>query len=134
MDTSPPESTSISLTTESLALHGGEEVKFDVHPSSKGMRSRSFMWSMMARKTFRVRRLNELGNACEIYANTMLPEVYEDALELLRDGVKIYVLRNLRLVWRFRDENYAAIYRMLTLSTAEAGRFLLLRCSSIGCS
>jgi hypothetical protein len=39
-------------------------------------------------KVFRVKRLTELGDAGEIFIDSLFPELYDEVLELLRRGLK----------------------------------------------
>jgi len=55
--------------------------------------------------TFKVRELTELEDACEIYIDSLFLELYDDVLELLRRGIRVYLLKNTRLVKRLREEN-----------------------------
>ena len=62
---------------------------------------------MYCKKTFKVRKLTELNDACEIYIDAIFPQVYAEVLELLEKGTKIHVLRSPSLVKKFRDKNGA---------------------------
>jgi len=50
-------------------------------------------------KLIRIRSLLELADAEEIYIDSLFPEIYEDLLTLLRDGVKVLLLRE---AWKFK--------------------------------
>ena len=56
-------------------------------------------------KPFKVRKLTELEDASEIYIDSLFLELYDEVLESLRKGVKVYLLKNKRLVKRLREEN-----------------------------
>ena len=56
-------------------------------------------------RTFRVRRLTELEDAAEIFIDALFPLIYEEVEELIGKGIKVYLLKNTRLVKRLREEN-----------------------------
>jgi len=68
-------------------------------------------------KVFRVKRLTELEDATEIFIDALFPQVYDETLELLRRGVRVYLLKDtiklkkLRMEsnMRKRDENDAML-------------------------
>jgi len=45
-------------------------------------------------RVFRVKKLTELEDASEIYVDTLFPQVYDEVLELLRRGVRVYLLKD----------------------------------------
>ena len=55
-------------------------------------------------KVFKVGRLTEL-DAKEIYIDSLLPQIYEELMELIEKGVRVFLLRNTRLLKRLREEN-----------------------------
>jgi len=57
------------------------------------------------RKMFRVRRLTELEDAAGIYIDALFPELYDEILELLRRGVRVYLLKDVRKLKKLRMEN-----------------------------
>ena len=56
-------------------------------------------------RTFRVRRLTELEDAAEIFIDALFPLIYEEVEELIGKSVKVYLLKNARLVKRLREGN-----------------------------
>ncbi len=86
-------------------------------------------------RIFKVKKLTDLKDAEEIFIDTLFPENYEEALELLKNNVKIYLLRDLSIIKKLRlennvkknDENDALMlskipkdnYRLLTIDEIE---------------
>ena len=56
-------------------------------------------------RVFRVKKLTELEDAAEIYIDALFPQIYEELMELIERNVKIFSLKNLRLLKRLREEN-----------------------------
>ena len=56
-------------------------------------------------KIIKIRRLTKLRNAGEIYIDTLFPEVYDEVLELLKRGVKVYLLKYPSMLKKLRREN-----------------------------
>jgi len=56
-------------------------------------------------KTFGVRRLTELEDAGEVYIDAMFPQIYEELMELVEKDVKVFSLRDTRMIKRLREEN-----------------------------
>jgi len=56
-------------------------------------------------RVFRVRKLTELEDAAEVFIDMMFPQTYEELLELIERGVKVFLLKNTRILKRFREEN-----------------------------
>jgi len=56
-------------------------------------------------KVFRVGKLTELEDASEIYIDTLFSELYDEILELLRRGVRVYLLKNTTKLKKLRIEN-----------------------------
>jgi len=56
-------------------------------------------------RVFRVRRLTELKDASEVYIDAIFPQIYEELLELIEKGVKVFLLKNTRMIRRLREEN-----------------------------
>jgi len=48
--------------------------------------------------------LTSLEDASEIYIDSLSPKIYDDLLVLLRQGVKVYLVRKLKLIKKFRDK------------------------------
>jgi hypothetical protein len=56
-------------------------------------------------RVFSIRRLTELKDAGEVYVDAIFPQIYEELMELIEKGVKVFSLRNTRILKRFREEN-----------------------------
>jgi hypothetical protein len=56
-------------------------------------------------RVFRVKKLTELKDAAEVYVDAVFPQIYEELMELIEGGVKIFLLRNTRILKRLREEN-----------------------------
>ena len=54
---------------------------------------------------FGVKKLTELEDAGEIYIDALFSELYDEILELLRRGVKVYLLKDATKLKRMRMEN-----------------------------
>jgi hypothetical protein len=52
-----------------------------------------------------VRRLTKLKDASEVFIDTLFPEVYDDVLRLLKRGVRVYLLKDARILKKLRLEN-----------------------------
>jgi hypothetical protein len=57
-------------------------------------------------RVFRVGRLTELEDAGEVYVDAMFPQIYEELMELIEKGVKVFLLGNTRMIKRLREENH----------------------------
>jgi hypothetical protein len=68
-------------------------------------------------KVFEVYELTKLRNYDEIFIDTLFSEFYDEVMELLREGVKIYYLKDAVILKRLRRENnlslpiYGEVYR-----------------------
>jgi len=56
-------------------------------------------------RVFSVGRLIELEDASEIYVDALFPELYGEVLELLRRGIKVYLLKDVTKLKKLRMEN-----------------------------
>jgi len=56
-------------------------------------------------RVFRVGRLTELKGASEIYIDALFPQIYDEVLELLRRGVRVYLLKDTTKLKKLRVEN-----------------------------
>jgi len=56
-------------------------------------------------RVFRVGRLTELEDAGEVHIDAMFPQIYEELLELIEKGVKVFLLKNTRILKKLREEN-----------------------------
>jgi hypothetical protein len=57
-------------------------------------------------KIFRVRKLTELEDAVEVYVDSIFPQIHEELIELIERGVKVFLLKNTRMLKRLRVENH----------------------------
>jgi hypothetical protein len=56
-------------------------------------------------RVFRVRRLMELKDASEVYIDAIFPQIYEELLELTEKGIRVFLLKNTRMIKKLREEN-----------------------------
>jgi hypothetical protein len=56
-------------------------------------------------RVFRVRRLTELEDASEVYIDTIFPQIYEELMKLIEGGVRVFLLKNTRMIKKLREEN-----------------------------
>ena len=56
-------------------------------------------------RVFGVKKLTELEDASEVFIDALFPELYEEVLELLRRGVKVYLLKDTTKLKKLRIEN-----------------------------
>jgi len=56
-------------------------------------------------RVFRVKKLTELEDASEIFIDALFPQVYDEVFELLRRGIKMYVLKDPAKLKKLRMEN-----------------------------
>ena len=89
----------------------------------------------MVEKVFKIWKLTDLKDVGEVFIDTLFPENYDEVLELLKNNVKIYLLKNLSIIKKLRlennvkknDENDALMlskiprdnYRLLTIDEVE---------------
>jgi hypothetical protein len=63
-------------------------------PADKKKRGRNKTHAVFdGNKVFRVRRLTELKDAAEVYVDAVFPQIYEELMELIEGGVKLFLLR-----------------------------------------
>ena len=75
-------------------------------PADKKRRGREKIHAVFdGERVFRVKKLTELEDAGEIYIDALFPELYDEILELLRRGVKVYLLKNTTKLKKLRIEN-----------------------------
>jgi hypothetical protein len=75
-------------------------------PADKKKRRKNKMHTVFdGNKIFGVKRLVELEDAAEIYVDMLFLEFYDEVLELLRRGVKVYLLKDTTKLKRLRMEN-----------------------------
>jgi len=53
----------------------------------------------------RVKKLTKLEDATEIYVDVIFPQNYEEIMKLIERGIKVFILRNTRLLKRLREED-----------------------------
>ncbi len=56
-------------------------------------------------RVFRIKKLIELEDAAEIFIDALFPQVYDEVLELLRRGVRVYLLKDTTKLRKLRVEN-----------------------------
>ncbi|MCL7384554.1 MAG: hypothetical protein LZ174_09735 [Thaumarchaeota archaeon] len=56
-------------------------------------------------KIIKIRKLTKLRNADEIYIDSLFPENYDEILELLKRGIKVYLLKYPSMLKKLRREN-----------------------------
>jgi hypothetical protein len=56
-------------------------------------------------RVFRVGRLTELEDAGEVYIDAIFPQIYEELMKLIKGGVRVFLLKNTRILKRLREEN-----------------------------
>jgi hypothetical protein len=56
-------------------------------------------------KIIKVRKLTRLRNAGEVYIDSLFPEIYNEILELLKKGTKIYLLKDTGVLKKLRLQN-----------------------------
>ena len=74
-------------------------------PSNKKSRKQKAHAVFDGDKTFKVYRLTKLEDAGEIFIDTLFPEIYDEVLELLRKGVRVYLLKDIIKLKKLRMEN-----------------------------
>jgi len=70
-----------------------------------GKRGQKLHYAFDGQKIIKVRKLTRLRNADEIYIDSLFPEVYNEILELHKRDVKVYVLKDTRILKKLRLEN-----------------------------
>jgi hypothetical protein len=70
-----------------------------------GKRRQKLHYVYDGEKIIKIRKLTKLRNASEIYIDTLFPEVYDEVLELLKRGVKVYLLKYPSMLKKLRREN-----------------------------
>jgi hypothetical protein len=73
--------------------------------ATNGKRRRRLHTVYDGEKTFKVSRLTKLKNVDEVFIDSLFPENYNDILRLLRRGVKVYTLKDTRILKKLRKEN-----------------------------
>jgi len=55
-------------------------------------------------RIFKIGKLTELKNVDEVFMDAIYPSIYAEVLELLRSGVKVYVLKDRRILEKYKKE------------------------------
>jgi hypothetical protein len=63
-----------------------------------GERRQKFHCVFDGQKIFGVRKLTKLKDADEIYIDSLFPENYNEILELLKRGIKVYLLKDSKVL------------------------------------
>jgi len=53
-----------------------------------------------------LKKLTELEDAGEVYVDAMFPQIHEELMELIKKDVKVFSLRDTRILKRLREENH----------------------------
>jgi hypothetical protein len=77
----------------------------DTSRTTNGKRRRKLHCVYDGQKIIKIRKLTKLRNADEIYIDSLFPEIYDEVLELLERGVKVYILKDLRVLKKLRLQN-----------------------------
>ena len=77
----------------------------DTSRTTNGKRRRKLHCFYDGQKIIKIRKLTKLRNAVEIYIDSLFPEIYDEVLELLERGVKVYILKDLRVLKKLRLQN-----------------------------
>jgi len=81
-------------------------VYVDTSPTAiNGKRRREPHYVYDGEKVFEVSKLTKLKGVDEVYIDTLFPEIYEEVLELLRRDIKVYLLKDTRMLKKLRLEN-----------------------------
>ena len=56
-------------------------------------------------RIYEIDKLIKLKDVDEVFIDTLFPEIYEEVLELLRRGIKVYLLKDTRMLKKLRMEN-----------------------------
>jgi len=56
-------------------------------------------------RIFQINKLTKLKSVNEVFIYTLFPEIYEEVLELLKRNIRIYLVRNTRILKKLRLEN-----------------------------
>jgi len=78
----------------------------DTSPTAiNGKRRRKPHYVYDGERVFQVNKLTKLKNVDEVFIDTLFPEIYEEVLELLKRGVKVYLLKDTHILKKLRMEN-----------------------------
>jgi len=77
----------------------------DTSRTTNGKRRRKLHCVYDGQKIIKIRKLTKLRNADEIYIDSLFPEIYNEILELLKKGIKVYLLKDTKVLKKLRREN-----------------------------
>jgi len=81
-------------------------VYVDTSPTAiNGKRKRKPHYVYDGEKIFEVNKLTKLKGIDEVFIDTLFPEIYEEILELLKKNIKVYLLKDTRMLKKLRLEN-----------------------------
>jgi len=83
-------------------------------PSDRKKRRNKTYAAFDGDRVFRVKRPTELKDAVEVFIDALFPQVYDEILELLRKGVKIYLLKDTTTLKKLREKNGSRSLMRLT--------------------
>jgi len=87
-------------------LKMAKTVFVDTSPTAiNGKRRRKPHYVYDGERVFQVNKLTKLKNVDEVFIDTLFPEIYEEVLELLKRGVKVYLLKDTHILKKLRMEN-----------------------------
>jgi len=70
-----------------------------------GKRRQKLHHAFDGQKILKIRKLTKLKNANDIYVDSLFPEIYNEILELLKRGIKVYLLKDTGVLKKLRREN-----------------------------
>jgi hypothetical protein len=70
-----------------------------------GKRRQKLHYAFDGQKILKIRKLTRLKDASEIFIDSLFPEIYNEILELLKKGTKIYLLKDATVLKKLRKEN-----------------------------
>ena len=78
----------------------------DTSPTAiNGKRKKKPHYVYDGEKIFEVNKLTKLKDVDEVFIDTLFPEIYEEVLELLKRDIKVYLLKDTRMLKKLRLEN-----------------------------
>jgi hypothetical protein len=73
--------------------------------AANGKGRQKLHYAFNGQKIIKIRKLTRLRNADEIYVDSLFPENYDEILELLKKGIKIYLLKDTGVLKNLRLQN-----------------------------
>jgi len=96
----------VEFRTEEELKEMARAVYVDTSPTAiNGKRKKKPHYVYDGEKVFEVNKLTNLKDVDEVHIDTLFPEIYEEVLELLKRGVKVYLLKDIRMLKKLRMEN-----------------------------